>query len=110
MGWGLAGVLLGLLVGAVMGMRYGWQLATRSMEVMKRAQDQRPELRTLCGQHDAYLDIAQEIERSMTLPPDHTLKRVASYARSRAVQLVRQAERVGKEGLERLAASRGQTR
>jgi hypothetical protein len=98
------------MVGAIMGLRTGWQLATRSMELMKRAREQRPELRTLCGQHDAYLDIAEEIERSTKLPPDHTLKRVASYARSQIARLGQQAECLGQDVADRLATSRGDPR
>lgn len=103
-------LVLGSVLGFVVGLRTGWRLATRSMELLKRAHEQRPELRILCGQHDAYLDIAEEIERSMMLPPDHTLRRVAGYARSQIMRLGDEAEALGADAVERLSPTRGETR
>jgi hypothetical protein len=94
MWWSIGTLLLGLVLGLVGGFRLGWRLATRSVELMKRAQDQKPELRTMCGLHDAYLDIAEEIERSTSLPPAHTLKRIGSYVRNQIQQLCAETEKL----------------
>jgi len=94
----VVGIGIGCVGGLVFGMRLGWWLGTKSAELLKRASEQSPEIRTICGQHDAYLDIAEEIERSAALPCSHTLRRIGSYARCRANQLCEQAALVVPDG------------
>lgn len=110
MGWSVVALLLGLVLGLIYGIRFGWRLATRSVDLMKKAHEQHPELRTMCGQHDAYLDVAEEIERSEDLPPDHTLKRIGSYVRSQIRRLGDEAKGMGCDVSESFVASSGETR